>query len=92
MQTQTLLMLTPDELKKLIKEAVKDFTPQPEEKQEGLMSRQEVADYFQITLPTLRAWHKRGVLGSVKIGGRRYYKKHEIESLYNQRLKEGKRP
>ena len=80
-------MLTPEELKNLISEAIKNINPNPVEKEAELMSRKEVAEYFQISLPTLRSWNLRGVISSFKIGGRRYYNKKEVESLINQKYK-----
>lgn len=52
---------------------------QPKEPIE-LMTRQEVADYFQIDISTVYNWTKKGTLISYGIGYRVYYKRSEIES------------
>ena len=52
---------------------------QPKESEE-LMTRQEVADYFKISMSTLWHWTKKGKLNAYGIGNRVYYKRSEIES------------
>ena len=42
-----------------------------------LTSKQAVA-FLQITSPTLRKWTKAGLLIAYNLGGRIYYKQHEI--------------
>jgi DNA-binding transcriptional regulator YiaG len=44
-----------------------------------LLSRQETADIFKISLPTLKDWEKKGAIPkAIHIGNRVYYRKHEI--------------
>lgn len=45
---------------------------------EVLLSREETKDYLSITFPTLRKWSKDGILKCYQLGGRVYYKLHEI--------------
>lgn len=45
---------------------------------EILLSREETKDYLSITFPTLRKWSKDGTLKCYQLGGRVYYKLHEI--------------
>ena len=45
---------------------------------EVLLSREETKQYLSITYPTLRKWTKDGVLKCYQLGGRVYYKLHEI--------------
>lgn len=51
---------------------------QPKEPIE-LMTRQEVADFFQISLVTVHDWTKKGILTGYRIGNRIRYKRSEIE-------------
>lgn len=59
-------------------------------KQVVLFSREQTKEYLQITQPTLRKWTQAGMLKAYSLGGRIYYKLHEIlEALeevkpYNQ--------
>lgn len=54
-----------------------------------LLSRQEVADIFKITLPTLNEWEKNGdIPKAVRIGGRVYFRNSDIINHIN--LKRGK--
>ena len=45
---------------------------------EVLLSREETKQYLSITYPTLRKWTKDGILKCYQLGGRVYYKLHEI--------------
>ncbi len=45
---------------------------------EVLMSREETKEYLSISFPTLRKWSKDGTLKCYQLGGRVYYKLHEI--------------
>lgn len=55
----------------------KNFEPK---KPVELMTRQEVADYFKISFPTLHQWTLNGILCGYRTGNRVYYKRSEIES------------
>lgn len=52
---------------------------QPKEPVE-LMTRQETAKFFKVSLTTLWQWNKKGVLNAYGVGNRVYYKRSEIES------------
>lgn len=43
-----------------------------------LFSREQTKEYLQITQPTLRKWTQAGLLKAYRLGGRIYYKLHEI--------------
>lgn len=45
---------------------------------EVLMKRIEVADLFNVSLPTIHSWMKNGIIPFHRIGGRTYFKKHEV--------------
>ena len=76
---------TPDELKNnlvndlknaLLPELVKNFQPK---EPTTYLTRQEVADLLKIDLSTVHNWSKKGKLQAYAIGGRVYYKRHEVE-------------
>jgi excisionase family DNA binding protein len=57
--------------------------PKPKTKEKDLdrlYTREEAANYFRISLPTLNNWSKSGILISYRLGNRVYYKQSEIES------------
>jgi excisionase family DNA binding protein len=58
---------------------------QPKEPIE-LMTRQEVADFFQISLVTVHDWTKKELLKSYRIGNRVRYKRSEIIENLEDRL------
>lgn len=43
-----------------------------------LISRQNVADIFGITLPTVHSWTNAGILTAYKIGNKTRFKKSEV--------------
>ncbi|WP_343634729.1 helix-turn-helix domain-containing protein [Fluviicola sp.] len=43
-----------------------------------LLTCKQAVDFLQITSPTLRKWTKEGLLKAYSLGGRIYYKQHEI--------------
>ena len=62
---------------------IQSQSPIKEEKKEKLLTRNEAAALLKITLVTLSDWSSKGLLQSYYMGGRVYYKEHEIiNSLY----------
>jgi len=43
-----------------------------------LLTREETRAFLKTTFPTLRKWTAEGLLKSYQLGGRVYYKQHEI--------------
>jgi hypothetical protein len=75
--------ITPDELKQIIKEVIREelfeIKKQLEEKDsEVLMSRQETIDFLKIDSSTLWSWTKKGLINCYGIQARRYYKKKDV--------------
>ena len=62
---------------KLLETRLKIFTSK--ENKSILLSRDEVATFLKITLPTLNDWTKLGWLKSYKMGNRVLYKLEEVE-------------
>ncbi len=70
------------------KEEERKIDEQPKDKMDklSLMSRQDVADYFKISLPTLVDWEKKGKIPeAVRIGGRVYFRNSDIINHINSR-------
>ena len=75
--------ITPEELKQIIKEVIKDelleVRKQLQEKDSDvLMSRQETCEFLKISITTLWQWTKKGKIESYGIGNRVYYKKEDL--------------
>lgn len=47
-------------------------------KDEGLLTRQETAEYLKVSLVTVHQWAKYGIINPVRIGNRVYFKKQSI--------------
>lgn len=43
-----------------------------------LLTCKQAVAFLQITPPTLRKWTKKGLLKAYSLGGRIYYKQHEV--------------
>ena len=55
-------------------------------KNDVLLTRLQCAEFLSITLPTLHKWVRDGILKAYQLGGRIYFKQHEVlKSL--QRIK-----
>lgn len=63
-------------LKAELLELSKNF--QPKEPKEYL-TRQDVAELFQVNISTVSNWKNDGVINAYGLGGRVYYKRSEIE-------------
>ncbi len=86
MQQIQLFQVTPNELANLISESVKtqiqelvNATNKEQPKDENdLLSRKETADFFKVSLVSIHAWMKDGIIKPYKVGNRTYFKKSEL--------------
>jgi hypothetical protein len=97
MKSIALLNISESELKTLVNEAVKEalaaqlhsFLPQiirPPSQPDIYLSRQQVCDLLQISLPTLSTYVKAGVIKEKRIGQTiRYLKKDIMEAAIDVR-------
>lgn len=54
---------------------------QPCKEDHKLWTRQETADFFQVSFQTLHNWKKNKILIPLSVGTRVYYRKSDIDSL-----------
>ena len=47
---------------------------------DGLLTREEAAGYFHISLPTLNHYTKSGVIKGYRLGNRVFYKRSELDA------------
>lgn len=86
MQQIQLFQVTPIELANLISESVKtqiqelvNATNKEQPKDENdLLSRKETAEFFKVSLVSIHAWMKDGIIKPYKVGNRTYFKKSEL--------------
>lgn len=55
-------------------------TPPSEEPETKYLTRQDVADMLKIDLSSVHNWTNKSILKAYQLGGRVYYKLHEIEA------------
>jgi excisionase family DNA binding protein len=56
--------------------------PKPSERKE-LVTRKETAQLFDVTLPTIHEWIKKGYIYPYKLGNRTYFKMSELMEVLN---------
>jgi hypothetical protein len=86
-----MIQITPEQLSELLKEVVteqlekfKGNSPNaPKEKK--LYSREETCQVFGISKPCLHDWTNKGILKSIRVGGRVYYNASQIDLLINKK-------
>jgi excisionase family DNA binding protein len=54
-------------------------SPTPTQFSQPYLTRLQVCDILQITLPTVHTWVKSGILKGYRLGNRVYFKKDEID-------------
>lgn len=79
MNTIQFIQVTPEELENRILDGVKKIIESFEKpNDEKLMSRNEAAEFLEISSVTLWSWTSSGKIKSYGIGNRVYYKKSEL--------------
>lgn len=81
-------MLHKDDLKNLIKEAIREErekqNPTKEAPAEKPLSRKEAASFLKISLPTLAFWSKKGDIPFHRMNSRIYYLETELITALTQ--------
>jgi len=74
-----------DELIGKLRAMLKDLIPsqKPCNEVNVLLTRQEVADYFQVSFQTLHNWKRHKKLIPINVGTRVYYRKSDIDDIAN---------
>jgi excisionase family DNA binding protein len=76
---ELVVTLTVAELKDVIYEVVQ--SQKPVENENGLMSRFEVMEHFQVSSPTIHRWCKNGTIRKIKMGHKVFFNRSEIEAI-----------
>lgn len=82
MMTGFTMTITPDELKQIVKEAVKETITEKKEKQVELKyyTRQETCELLQISLSTLDTYVKKGAISCSYFGTRVRFSQNDIDN------------
>jgi hypothetical protein len=93
MQQIQLIQISPEELTNLVSDAVKSafdnyFKEMKQIKtpahQKEILTRQEVAEYFGVSLNCINDWSKKRIIKPYKLGNRTYFSASEImKTLYD---------
>ncbi len=93
-EEKLIVTLNVSELKEIIRETMTEFllelnnsqNKDVKKKETQLITRKEVAKLFQVSTVSLDKWRSAGILpDSIKMAGRVYYLKSEIEEMINGR-------
>lgn len=63
----------------------KTVTGIPVAADEVLLSRQDIAAKFRVSLATVGTWVKEKRLKSTKVGGRRFFRQSDVQLLFEQK-------
>ncbi|GIM61382.1 hypothetical protein CAPN008_14320 [Capnocytophaga canis] len=95
MEAIQFIQITPQELKEqfseILKKEINELKThfQPKEPTEYL-SRREVANLLGVNLTTLNNWTRAGILKAYAMGGRTYYKRHEVDQAITTETEKAK--
>jgi excisionase family DNA binding protein len=92
MQNVILTPLSIEQLQNFINDAVKtgfEQTKTQEPERTNLLTRKQVCNLLNITLPTLWEWQRNGTITAYKVGTRLRFKENEVMSTL-QRVKQVK--
>jgi hypothetical protein len=86
MGTIQMIQVTPNELAYLISESVKTqiqelvnaSTKEQPKDENDLLTRNETAKFFKVSLVTVHSWVNCGLIRPLKIGNKTYFKKSEL--------------
>lgn len=75
--------------KRWIRDVQKEFKPSIEEPTTGnnpseFIPKSEVLELLGITSVTLWRWERQGIITSYGIGGKRYFKRFDVEQLFTK--------
>ncbi len=86
MKTQILLTFSEEEFKQILIDVIKAAIAEIkiEIVEDKMMTRQEVADYFRISLPTLHDYMKKGWIPFHRINSRIRFKKRDLDKLLSE--------
>lgn len=89
MKETKIVQVTPDELAKIISDNIRrdlekltvKINSVDKAKDKPHLTRTEVSQFFNISMPCLHDWIKRGLLTPIKIGGKVFFLKDECYHL-----------
>ena len=76
----TLLLVTPADLKEFALSVVNEFT-QAQPREEKRYTRREFAERKGVTLSTLWRWEKQGLLKGIRVGQKVYYRDSDLKEI-----------
>lgn len=77
----TLLLVTPADLKEFALSVVNEFTQVAPRMEERKYTRREFAERKGVTLSTLWRWEKQGLLKGTRVGQKVYYRDSDLKEL-----------
>ncbi len=81
--SQTLVIISKDDLERVVQNAVDRLLETREKKPEVYLSIEETAKRLEVDRSTLWRWNKEGYLVSTKRGSKVRYKLSEVERILN---------
>lgn len=89
-----MIVVTTTELRHLLRDEINNVLAKEKtnnlsgQSEETLLKRRDIAEMFDVTLVTIHSWMNSGLLPFHRIGGRTFFKKHEvIDALKSVKIK-----
>ena len=79
--SQTLMIVSQDDLERVVQNAIDKLLEQRENKPEVYLTAEETAKRLQVDRSTLWRWNKEGYLVSTKVGSKVRYKLSDVERI-----------
>ena len=84
--SQTLMIVSQDDLERVVQNAIDKLLEQRENKPEVYLTAEETAKRLQVDRSTLWRWNKEGYLVSAKVGSKVRYKLSDVELIQKGEL------
>ena len=84
--SQTLMIVSQDDLERVVQNAIDKLLEQRENKPEAYLTAEETAKRLQVDRSTLWRWNKEGYLVSAKVGSKVRYKLSDVERIQKGEL------
>lgn len=85
MNESLLVQMSAEELRILLAETVKEVIERVAVKEKRYYSREEVAEKFKVSLPTVHSWVNSGRITALKIGGRTLFDADEVDNAAEEK-------
>lgn len=85
MDESILIQISKENLRSMLSEAVEEAVTRIVPREKRYYSRQQIAEKFKVSLPTVHGWMNSGKLTALKIGGRTLFDADEVDNAVKEK-------